>query len=104
MAIVLSLSDLFHSLPDQSLDLKSYAFILTSLPPLPRLAMMESLLTWRHLAPTAPDTLTCYPFHDRDPFVLEATPHVLFAGNQPTFKTATVTGARGYITGGVRMV
>ena len=66
-----------------------------TLPPPPRsarLAMMESLLTWRHLAPTAPDTLTCYPFQDRDPFVLEATPHVFFVGNQPAFKTTTVTG------------
>ena len=27
--------------------------------------MMESCLNWRHLAPTAPDTLTCYPYQDR---------------------------------------
>ncbi|KAH0445935.1 hypothetical protein IEQ34_025230 [Dendrobium chrysotoxum] len=25
-------------------------------------------LDWGHIAPTAPDTLACYPLHDRDPF------------------------------------
>jgi DNA polymerase delta subunit 2 len=54
---------------------------------------MESTLRWRHLAPTAPDTLTCYPFADDDPFVLEACPHVYVAGNQPEFATRVATGA-----------
>ncbi|GFH11406.1 uncharacterized protein HaLaN_06898, partial [Haematococcus lacustris] len=56
-----------------------------------RLAVLEWCLRWRHLAPTAPDTLTTYPFHDRDPFILDATPHVLFAGNQPEFATRMAT-------------
>ncbi|KAL6752310.1 DNA polymerase alpha/epsilon subunit B-domain-containing protein [Haematococcus lacustris] len=60
-----------------------------------RLAVLEWSLRWRHLAPTAPDTLTTYPFHDRDPFILDATPHVLFAGNQPEFATRMATGAGG---------
>lgn len=34
----------------------------------------------RHLAPTAPDTLDTQPFVDADPFVMEASPHVLFSG------------------------
>jgi DNA polymerase delta subunit 2 len=48
---------------------------------------MQAMLTNRHLAPTAPDTLGSYPFYERDPFVLESTPHVFFAGNQPAFGT-----------------
>lgn len=46
------------------------------------LEVMTRMLQWQHMAPTAPDTLYCYPFVDRDPFVLDETPHVLFAGNQ----------------------
>jgi DNA polymerase delta subunit 2 len=48
---------------------------------------MQAMLTSRHLAPTTPDTLGSYPFYERDPFVLESTPHVFFAGNQPAFGT-----------------
>lgn len=57
-----------------------------------RCAMLGRLLEWGHLAPTAPDTLTAYSFPDRDPFVLDSTPHVLFAGNQPQFATRLVQG------------
>ena len=34
------------------------------------LELMERCLKWRHLAPTAPDTLTCVPFATEDPFVI----------------------------------
>jgi len=54
---------------------------------------MERMLRWRHLAPTAPDTLACYPFQTVDPFVIEQCPHVFFAGNQKQFATKLVTGA-----------
>lgn len=57
-----------------------------------RLDLLSQTLTWRHLAPTAPDTLTCYPFADDDPFVLQQCPHVLFAGNQPAFETRLQEG------------
>ena len=32
-----------------------------------------------------PDTLGCFPFDGKDPFVLETLPHVLFVGNQAKF-------------------
>lgn len=60
-----------------------------------RLELLISTLVWRHLAPTAPDTLPCYPYDDRDPFVMQALPHVYFAGNQPSFATALVDSADG---------
>lgn len=42
--------------------------------------VLELMLRWRHLIPTAPDSLSTYPFVDEDPFVLERTPDVLFVG------------------------
>ncbi|KAK9478819.1 DNA polymerase alpha/epsilon subunit B-domain-containing protein [Lipomyces japonicus] len=57
-----------------------------------RIQMMEHTLQWQHAAPTAPDTLWCYPFVDRDPFILSETPHLYFAGNQPKFDTKLVKG------------
>lgn len=60
-----------------------------------RLAMMARTLEYRHLAPTAPDTLGCYPYWDREPFILRASPHVLFCGNQPAFGERTVRGPGG---------
>ncbi len=50
---------------------------------------------WQHMAPTAPDTLTCYPFGDDDPFLMRAAPHVYFAGNQPEFASREVQGPAG---------
>lgn len=48
---------------------------------------MRSTLKWGHISPTCPDTLASYPFTDTDPFVLDAYPHVYFAGNCPEFET-----------------
>eukprot|EP00188_Purpureofilum_apyrenoidigerum_P002271 Plantae.Rhodophyta-Purpureofilum_apyrenoidigerum.ctg23918.p1 GENE.Plantae.Rhodophyta-Purpureofilum_apyrenoidigerum.ctg23918~~Plantae.Rhodophyta-Purpureofilum_apyrenoidigerum.ctg23918.p1 ORF type:complete len:490 (+),score=75.09 Plantae.Rhodophyta-Purpureofilum_apyrenoidigerum.ctg23918:76-1470(+) len=56
-----------------------------------RLRTMENMLRFGHTVPTAPDTLTCYPFQMKDPFVLKTWPNVFFAGNQPTFGTRLVT-------------
>mmetsp|Transcript_34598 Transcript_34598/g.87513 ORF Transcript_34598/g.87513 Transcript_34598/m.87513 type:complete len:484 (-) Transcript_34598:388-1839(-) len=60
-----------------------------------RLDLMQRCLEWRHVAPTAPDTLSAYPYHDTDPFILGATPHVFFAGNQPEFGTRVAKGDNG---------
>ena len=66
-----------------------------------RAAILGRLLEWRHLAPTAPDTLAAYPYFESDPFILEACPHVLFAGGQPAFATALAEAPGG---GSVRLV
>ncbi|KAK9452407.1 DNA polymerase alpha/epsilon subunit B-domain-containing protein [Limtongia smithiae] len=62
-----------------------------------RLKMMENTLRWQHCAPTAPDTLWTYPFADRDPFLLEETPHVYFAGSQPSFQTMLIHGSENQV-------
>lgn len=59
-----------------------------------RLDFVCQSLRWRHVCPTAPDTLPTYPF-DRDPFILHATPHVYFVGNQPSFATRLIEGPDG---------
>lgn len=56
------------------------------------LEAMEECLKWGHLAPTAPDTLGCFPYYNDDPFIFEDCPHVYFAGNQPDFVTKIVNG------------
>ncbi|KAK5112927.1 hypothetical protein LTR62_003749 [Meristemomyces frigidus] len=60
-----------------------------------RLEMMEAMLRWRLTAPTAPDTLWCYPFQDGDQFVLKECPHVYIVGNQPKFETVVIEGPLG---------
>ncbi|KAJ3371704.1 hypothetical protein GGF31_002683 [Allomyces arbusculus] len=52
-----------------------------------RLALARRMLDWRHIAPTAPDTLWCYPYVDDDPFVLPERSRLLVVGNQPEFAT-----------------
>ena len=47
---------------------------------------MKYLLEARHLCPTAPDTLRCFPFRNGDPFVLDKAPDVFFAGCQAQYE------------------
>lgn len=47
--------------------------------------IMERTITWRHYAPTAPDSVYAFPFQERDPFVIDERPHIYFVGNQDTF-------------------
>ena len=37
-----------------------------------RARLLANTCMWRHLAPTAPDTLASYPFSEMDPFVMES--------------------------------
>ncbi|GAM84705.1 hypothetical protein ANO11243_027040 [Dothideomycetidae sp. 11243] len=60
-----------------------------------RAAMMEAMLRWRLAAPTAPDTLWCYPFQSADAFVIKNCPHIFVAGNQPGFETCVVEDGNG---------
>ena len=69
---------------------------------LSHLDILTNTLLWRHLAPTAPDTLGCYPHTESDPFVIgaEHLPHLLFAGGAPAFgsrlvETEPAVGAAG---------
>lgn len=57
-----------------------------------KLNILEQTLKWRHIAPTAPDQLGCYPFTELDPFVIGKCPHVYFIGNQKKFQTKLITG------------
>ncbi|KAL3875497.1 hypothetical protein ACJMK2_033443 [Sinanodonta woodiana] len=59
------------------------------------LEILNKTLIWGHLAPTAPDTLGCYPFYSEDPFIIKHCPHILFAGNQPELKHRIHKGPQG---------
>jgi DNA polymerase delta subunit 2 len=58
-----------------------------------RLSILESTLRWRHVAPTAPDTLWCHPYFDGDPFIITETPDLYIVGNQERFATKLVVEA-----------
>ncbi|XP_021282299.1 DNA polymerase delta small subunit isoform X1 [Herrania umbratica] len=62
-----------------------------------KIDFLERTLRWRHLAPTAPNTLGCYPFTDRDPFLIDSCPHVYFVGNQEKYETRLLKGSEGQL-------
>lgn len=51
------------------------------------LEALKSTLQWSHVLPTGPDTLPCYPYYEKDPFVINECPHVYYAGNCTDFQT-----------------
>lgn len=59
-------------------------------PPHTRLSLLESTLRWRHMAPTAPDTLWCHPYLSEDPFLIKETPDIYIVGGQKKFGTKMV--------------
>ncbi|KAJ1849993.1 DNA polymerase delta small subunit Cdc1 [Coemansia sp. RSA 2703] len=64
----------------------------------PAAKLAVASLRWRHLAPTAPDTLWCYPFTTHDPFVLTSSPHVYFIGSQSKHESVWTQGEDGQET------
>ncbi|KAG9318390.1 DNA polymerase alpha/epsilon subunit B-domain-containing protein [Chiua virens] len=59
-------------------------------PPSTLASIAELTLRWRHIAPTAPDTLWCHPYRERDPFVLNETPDIYIIGGMSEFATSLV--------------
>ncbi|KAH7402166.1 DNA polymerase alpha/epsilon subunit B-domain-containing protein [Phaeosphaeria sp. MPI-PUGE-AT-0046c] len=59
------------------------------------LEVMEMMLRWRCVAPTAPDTLWCYPFQDDDPLLVKECPHMFVAGCQASFGNSVIEGPAG---------
>lgn len=54
--------------------------------------VLKSIVKWSILAPTAPDTLPCYPYTEDDPFIIKRCPHILFAGNTTEYGTTLYEG------------
>ncbi|OAJ44452.1 hypothetical protein BDEG_27677 [Batrachochytrium dendrobatidis JEL423] len=52
--------------------------------------LASEVLKWGHVAPTAPDTLPCYPFSQNDPMVITVRPHLYIIGNQTKFDTKVI--------------
>nr|CAB3265001.1 DNA polymerase delta subunit 2-like [Phallusia mammillata] len=54
--------------------------------------LLSLTLNAQHLAPTAPDTLGCFPYYKTDPFIVNKCPHIYFCGNQDKFSSDIETG------------
>lgn len=65
-----------------------------------RAAALRATLEYEHIAPTAPDTLECFPvpMEPGDPMIIKECPDVYFAGNQPAFETDVVVSQDGGVT------
>ncbi|XP_054000613.1 DNA polymerase delta subunit 2-like [Hylaeus anthracinus] len=48
---------------------------------------LEKTLLWRHICPTAPDTLLACPYHENDLFIMKECPDIYFVGNMDKFET-----------------
>lgn len=57
-------------------------------PSIDPLEVAKTHLLSRHVAPSAPDTLFCFPFFERDPFVIERSPHIYVVGNQASYSAS----------------
>ncbi|XP_055372182.1 DNA polymerase delta subunit 2 [Condylostylus longicornis] len=52
----------------------------------------SNIIKWGHIAPTSPDTLACYPYTNKDPFIIQECPHIFFVGNMNKFQTTVREG------------
>ncbi|KAI6180228.1 hypothetical protein M3Y98_00697100 [Aphelenchoides besseyi] len=52
--------------------------------------LMMQTLRGRIITPTTPNSVDGWPFHDRDPQILDELPHVYFASNQPEYLSEMV--------------
>nr|XP_012138164.1 PREDICTED: DNA polymerase delta small subunit-like [Megachile rotundata] len=48
---------------------------------------LERTLLWRHMCPTAPDTLLACPYYEKDLFIMKECPDIYFVGNTDKFET-----------------
>ncbi|XP_031826588.2 DNA polymerase delta subunit 2 [Nomia melanderi] len=48
---------------------------------------LEKTLLWRHMCPTAPDTLLACPYYEKDLFIMTECPDIYFVGNTEKFET-----------------
>ncbi|KAF1757697.1 hypothetical protein GCK72_014153 [Caenorhabditis remanei] len=57
--------------------------------------VLANLVKWQHVAPNCPDTLDAFPMAERDPLVMETTPHIIVCGNQPQaeFRRVPIDGS-----------
>jgi DNA polymerase delta subunit 2 len=56
------------------------------------LSCLEKTLEWQHFAPTAPDTLSEYPFDKLDPLIITEYPNIYFVGNMEKYETKLIQG------------
>jgi DNA polymerase delta subunit 2 len=62
-----------------------------SIHPTSEMDTLHCSLVFSHMAPTGPDSLPTYPANELDPFVIETTPDIYFAGNCARFESREVT-------------
>ena len=70
----------------------------SSSPSLTPLGILRSTWRWGHLCPTAPDTLPCYPYTDKEPFILfhdRNTPSQSNASASASASSASASGGGG---------
>ncbi|XP_066590364.1 DNA polymerase delta subunit 2-like [Prorops nasuta] len=56
------------------------------------LEWLEKSLEWRHMCPTAPDTLPAIPYYDEDLFLMKNCPDIYFVGNTDAYETKLYKG------------
>ncbi|KAK2583982.1 hypothetical protein KPH14_006443 [Odynerus spinipes] len=58
---------------------------------------LEKSISWRHMCPTAPDTLPAYPFYEKDPFIIKNCPDIYFSGNANKYETKLLRGEQNQV-------